>query len=235
MGTIAGIFPIGETGEQFVIAEWYPDPKVVEAELLKLAKDTENWIEPLTQAREAFIYDTKLHFETESDPYGRAWTSLETEYEKHKLAMGYDGNILHKDGSLEAAATSSANWIMTEREILFNVAALPFYGPYHQFGSIDAVSQAIISKIRSGQQLTKEEFGTELVGGSRGKNLPQRMFIGADEDTIAEVEAIFLNWLDGLIDEDWHVPSKFILTDFPAFGGGFSLRGASGKFVGVTK
>jgi hypothetical protein len=236
MGAIAGIFPIGETGESFVIAEWQPDPKVVEAKLFKLASDTENWAVPLTAARKAFIYDTSLHFETQSDPYGRAWTALSDEYAKHKLRMGYgEEGILHAEGTLEEAATSSDSWIMTERDILFDTSKLPFYGPYHQFGNIDENVQNVVSKLRSGVALTREEVGVSLESAGKGKNLPQRMFIGADEDTIAEVEGIFLEWLNKLVADDWHTPSVFTMTNIPAFGGGFSLRGASGQFVGALK
>lgn len=233
--TIAGIFPIGETGEEFVIAEWSPDPKLIEADLLKLAADTENWAEPLMAAKQAFIYDTELHFETESDPYGMPWTALDEEYLKYKLAAGYPEEILQRTGSLHAAATSSEAWLITERDILFNSSVLPFYGPYHQAGTTTEEVANVLHKLRTGQTISMEEVGVATTGTGRGKNLPRRQFIGADEDTIAEIEAIFIEWLNGLIDYDWPAGRGAMITSIQAFGGGMLLRGAGGQFVGVVR
>jgi hypothetical protein len=232
---VAGIFPIGDTGEQFVVAEWSPDPRVIEAELLKMAADTENWVEPLTAAKEAFIYDTELHFETESDPYGRQWTALDEAYLQHKLAGGHPADILKMTGDLHSAAVSQENWIITERDVLFDTSGLPFYGPYHQAGTASEEVSAVLHKLRTGQEISLSELGTATGGTGRGKNLPQRMFIGADEDTIAEVEVIFLEWLNRIIDDDWPAGRGAMITAIPAFGGGFSLRGRGGQFVGSIK
>jgi hypothetical protein len=177
MGKIAGIFPIGETGEQFVVAEWYPDPEVVEQELFRLANDIEDWGVPLTEARQAFIHDTRMHFQNEMDPYGRPWQALSDGYLKDKLALGFPDRILERDDTLRQAAISESAWLITEREVIFRVDELPFYGPYHQSG------------VTSGY-------------GIKTKTLPQRMFIGASEDAINTVEGIFIRYINAMVDKD---------------------------------
>jgi len=221
MPRLAGIFDVGTTGETFIVAEWYPDPVEIQAQLLRFAVATEDMKVPLAAAREAFIYDTQLHFETESDPYGQPWIPLADSYRRRKLAEGDDDNLLKMTGALEGAATKSENWIITENEILFNLEGLPFYGPFHQSGTMDINLENIQRKLRSGILLEREEAGYTETFGGRGRSLPQRMFIGADEDTIAEVEEIFLKWLDGLIREDFPP----IVDTPPAFGIGYSKRG----------
>jgi Phage virion morphogenesis family len=240
MSPITGVFEIGDTGESFVITEWVPDPKLIAAQLLRLSNDLDNFKEPLEAAKEAFIYDTSLHFETEFDPYGRTWTPLEASYLKRKIREGHEGNILHAEGTLEETATSQQAWIVTERDILFNFAAVPFYGPYHQAGTMDAGIQEIVSKLRSGQELTRAEVGVSISSSGRGKSLPQRMFIGADEPTIDEIEQIFLDWLDKEVERDWsHGPVDIygsnVLGTFPImsfFGGQPILRTPSGPRFG---
>src|SRR5215831_7999349 len=108
---IVGIFPIGETGEQFTVAEWVPDPKKIEAELFAMANAFENWAEPLAESREAFRYSTELHFETQSDPYGRPWIALAPQTLFYKRAHGYpEDEILVREGDLKRAATSEEAW-----------------------------------------------------------------------------------------------------------------------------
>ncbi len=254
MGRIAGVFPIGATGEEFVVAEWVPDPEVIAAELFKLANDLEDWTEPLTEARAAMIYDTELHFETQSDPYGRQWTALEEEYLKNKLAAGFPDEILTRSGDLRKAATSESAWMITERDIIFRTEALPFspggfnYGAANQAGTISGDVSNVLHKLRTGQNLTTHEVGIALGGAGSGMNLPQRMFIGADEDTIAEIEAIFVNWINRKVDEDigrggiiHDTPRAMtttgligFLTNIPSFGGGMIVRGTGGRFIGRT-
>lgn len=249
MGAIAGIFPIGDTGEEFVVAEWVPDPDIVAAELFKLADDTENWAEPLAETRAALIYDTELHFETQSDPYGRQWTPLEENYLKDKLAAGYPDEILTRDSILRKAATSQEAWMITERDIIFRTEVLPFYGPYHQTGTISGAAQSAIHKLRGGGLLTAEEVTASFAEAGSGRNLPQRMFIGADEDTIAEIEGIFVAWLNRQVDKDIgrgtvrnDIPRAMTTTglmgtatNIPLFGGGVAVRGPGGRFIGRAK
>jgi len=234
MPKIVGTFPIGTTGEEFAVAYWEPDPDRIAQELLQLANRIDDWTEPLTEAKEAFIYSTELHFETESDPYGEPWQALDTKYARAKEAAGYPPDILVRSGDLKKAATSEEAWHITESDIIFDSQTLPSYGAFHQEGSR---GWHLAQKFAAGTLTDEEtrEFSTTGVGP--GGNLPQRMFIGADEDTIAEVEGIFIAWLDKNVGEFVDGPIfrevvPITTTNIPAFGGGFMLRGPGGRFVG---
>lgn len=242
MSRIAGIFPIGDTGEEFVVAEWVPDPDVVAAELFRLANETEDWAEPLAEARAAIMYDTEAHFDSQHDPMGKPWTALSPEYAKRK--PDHANEILQLTGALKAAAIAEDNWFIGEREIVFKTEGLPFYGPYHQAGTAPAGVTQVLAKLRAGQEISREEAGLALSGFGRGNNLPQRMFIGLSDLAIAEVEEIFINWLNKRVDENIGRSGGLTpvtttttglvgtLTNIPLFGGGVAVRGAGGRFIG---
>jgi len=218
MPKIAGIFPIGDTGEEFGVAIWEPDPELIAQELFKLANETENWAEPLAETRAAFIYSTELHFDTQSDPYGQPWWPLDPVYLAKKVGQGYPETILERSGDLKRAATSEDAWLIEEHALIFDSSQLPFYGEYHQRGT-DEGQRAAVERYFAGEDVS----ASELESRGRGRNLPQRMFIGADEDTILEIEEIFIRWLD-----------RLIFTTVPVFGGGFAIRErGTGRFVGV--
>src|SRR6266403_343284 len=101
MSRIAGIFPLGDTGEQFVVAEWVPDPEVIEQELFAMADAFEDWTVPLEGAREAFIYSTETYFDTEQDPTGRKWVPLADRTSRYKELHGYPQDILQQSGELK--------------------------------------------------------------------------------------------------------------------------------------
>jgi phage gpG-like protein len=241
MSKIAGFFPIGDTGEQFIVAEWIPDPEVIAQELFKLASDTEDWAVPLAKTRQLFIENTDLHFETETDPAGNKWTALDPVYLKRKLDDGWPADILTRTGALRAKATSEAAWLIEDRSIVFDEAVLPFYGGIHQAGTANAEATAVLDKLRRGQTITITEAGVALSGVGAGQNLPKRMFIGLDEFAILEAEEIFLNWLNGLVEQDISTSANEfrtaaggfigVRTDLPLFGGGTAIRGPGGRFI----
>src|SRR6266496_1378567 len=229
-------FVIGDTGEQFITAEWYPDPKVLEAEILQMANAFGDWTEPLLEARAAMIEDTRIHFESETDPYRFEWEKLDEDYWHDKVEVGgFPDHILVRTGALEKAATGEEAWFVDERSIFFNAAALPPYGPAHQEGTREGGKKAAREKkltditSRKGAFTSAEVRQLEELGTGRGLNLPQRMFIGADLDTIAEIELIFLNHLDNTVTKEWgggsgHIPmGENVLGTFPIIG--FSSRG----------
>lgn len=245
MSRIAGIFPIGDTGEEFVVAEWVPDPDVIAAELFKLANDTEDWAEPLAEARAAIMYDTESHFDSESDPYGRKWTALSPDYAKSKAKResSHADEILQLTGALKAAAIAEDNWFIDERSIAFNTEGLPSYGYVHQKGTAPAGVTQVLAKLRAGEEISREEAGIALSGFGRGNNLPQRMFIGLSDLAIAEVEEIFINWLGKQVDKNiggggivggaiTTTGLTGTLTNIPLFGGGVAVRGPGGRFIG---
>lgn len=112
---------------------------------------------------------------------------------------------------------------VTDREIMFDPTVLPFYGEYHQSGLPE-----------------------------RANPLPQRMFVGIDEEAENEIEEYFVYWINRVTDLVYKDAPKFrphlpgISTVFTstglagtfsgiaAFGGGTMVRGAGGRFIGKT-
>lgn len=230
--TRLGSFPIGDTGEQFITLDWTPDPRVVEAELLEVAVKLEDWAIPMGAARAAAIYDTDLHFETQSDPDGNPWTALDSVYAAsgRKQGSSHPNEILQLTGDLKDAATSERTWFIQGNSLYFDVGALPSYGPIHQAGTVSGAASKVLHKLRTGQNITREEANVDF-GGGRGKNLPQRMFIGLDEDTIAEIEVIFIDWFENTVKTT--MGGRGIETGVVS-GGGHMVRGTGGRFIGRT-
>lgn len=239
-GRVAGVFDLGD-GEQFVVAEWFPDPEVLEVEILNIASNFDDWSVPLHAAKEALIESTQAHFDSKSDPYGDKWQSLSDRYAQEKRNAGYDPEaILVREGNLEKAATSEDAWFVAENSIFFNVDALPRnpedgvnYGAAHQSGTQEGIGasrlQAVLDKSArinegSGESFSEEEAKT-LLGGGRGLNLPQRMFVGADIDTIDEIEAIFIKHIEERIEIPWRGGGAPIIPTegFNLLGGPFPI------------
>lgn len=225
-----GSFPIGDTGEQFITLDWTPDPHVVEAEMLEVAIKLEDWSIPLAAARAAAIYDTDLHFETESDPDGNPWEALNFEYanSKRKQESAHPGQILQLTGALHGAATAMSTWFIRGNSLFFDVGALPSYGPYHQEGSMGKKNAANAIMDKGTGAFTASEINI-MAESQRGGALPQRMFIGLDEDTIAEIEAIFVDYFDSTVKTT--SGARGFETNIVS-GGGRVVRGAGGRFVG---
>jgi|SRR5580765_502957 len=204
-GPLSGQFPIGTTTSKFLVTEWYPDPKVVEADLLHFSHGLENMYEPLEKAKAAMIYSTEVHFEDHVDPYGFPWVPLQDEYARWKEKHGgsNEADLVLSD-DLRKAVISPSTWQVIGNDVVIKVDKLPPYGPYHQEGTIGTVKGQLFKRAsgKSGKKQTEAENLAEAKG-ERGLNLPQRQFIGLDVDTIAEIEDIFLKWIDGLIEEDW--------------------------------
>lgn len=243
MAKVAGIFPIGDTGEVFGVAEWHPDPELIEQALLNLANAVGDMTEPLSEAREVFRENTRIRFEEENDPQGVRWAALDPDYagSRKKQSSAHPNDILRLTGELADKATSEAAWIIGEQEILFNSAVLPPYGEYHQRGTGDPSDWGLAAGNRGLRKAfgRSERLEMELpqshgsLGIGRGQALPQRQFIGADELAIQEVEEVFIRWLNNRVDD--------FLDSFPVepVSGGGSLMGENvlGSFpiVGYTK
>jgi hypothetical protein len=246
-GRIAGVFNIGTFEEpEFAVAEWFPDPEQIEAELISMANAFDDWTEPLFAARAAMIQDTRIHFESQSDPYGDKWEDLDPDYYHSKVELGgFPDQILSRTGALEKAATGEEAWFITENSIFFNVEALPKnaedgqnYGAAHQAGTREGPRRAKREKAllaitqRSGAFSAEEVKQLEELGTGRGLNLPQRMFIGADLDTIEEIEGIFIDHLNNTVTRHWggepiNIPrtpmGENVMGQFPIIS--FSSRG----------
>lgn len=197
MSNILAEIPLGDSGTMAVYGTWVPDPSVVAQQLLKLADSLDDWTEPLAEAREVFIQTTDKYFATETDPVGDEWAPLTDAYLRRKERSGAPNDqILQLTGELRDQATSQGAWQITEREILFVTAQLPFYGPYHLAGTQSADLAGLTKKLRMGVALSSEEIVHFTTITGRGRNLPARVFVGADDEAIDKIQEIFLLWLD---------------------------------------
>jgi phage gpG-like protein len=191
---------IGDTGYTFITAEWVPDPDKIVQALVSFAQAIEDWSVPLEDSMYAVRDSVRRRFETETDPYGRPWKSLNEKYAADKLAAGYDEGILVRTGAMYAEATtiSSYNTNPLNKTIDFDASTFQeaFYAGWHQAGL-----------------------------PARTNPLPQRMFVGVDEEGAAEIQAIFTEWLDIEWNEYWHQFTKGEMVT--------SSAGQSGRFSGV--
>lgn len=231
---VAGVFDLGD-GEHFVVAEWFPDPREIEIEMLKMASRFDDWAVPLQAAREVMIESTRIHFETESDPYGDKWQPLDEDYRKSKVDRGKPDRILVLEGDLERAATSEQAWFVSQDAIFFDTSVLPPYGPIHQEGTTEgekaAKLQASIEKPVS--QFTQQDFENISKGG-HGLNIPQRMFVGAGVDDIAEIEEIFLQHMNRTIEEPWRTIGGGGVITGPKIGDMGTFKGGNFPIMGFT-
>jgi phage gpG-like protein len=190
---------------------------------MNLSYALEDWSVPMAEARAIVRESIERRFATETDPEGNPWPELNDGYLFRKLRGGYPADKLKREGYLYDAATDEGAMMITEREILFEPSEIPFYGEYHQTGLPE-----------------------------RQNPLPQRMFIGLDEQAIDEIESYFVYWINRTVQTDY--PSDVgewrrfmtgdiavttsgltgMFTGISSFGGGTLIRGNRGKFIGRT-
>lgn len=217
-------FIILDDGETLIIGEWSPPPEVLQAKLVGLANKMENTLGPMLEARQVAIESTALHFETQSDPYGTPWESLDAVYEKAKTRAGYPEDILIRTGEGEKAATSESSYYVTEDSIWFIPANMPRYMDYHQSGTRPAALGSALEKIRTSMNepsFTRAEAKALKTRTGRGKNLPKREFIGLNAFDIELIEGIFNAWF-----------ASNIIEEFPTGGGLGSGMGTGFNMLG---
>ena len=174
------------TGEILVVyAQWEPDPKIIEAKMIEMANAFNDWVVPMQEAKEIMIRSTRRRFSEENDPSGTPWQPLNDDYWHDKVEVGgFPDQILVRTDAMRTAATSETAWFVTQNEVLFNVTGLPGdkkgrrYGAAHQAGA------------RTG----------------KGALLPQRAFIGPDDQATLEIEAVFMKHLDDTVIDHWDDP-----------------------------
>lgn len=227
---MADEFTILDNGETLITGEWMPPPEDLAARLVALANSYDNILSLMEGFREIARESTALHFETESDPQGQKWVPLTADWlaDARKQGSAFPTAILRMTGAGEKAATSEEAYIITENEIFFNPSAVPEYMIYHQFGSVDPAVESGLRKLDEKQQLTPEEARAVAAYG-RGRDLPQREWLGLTLDDIGEMEAYANRWFKENLD-----------TVFPPSGGGVLERmgtysGGTFPIVGYTK
>lgn len=172
-------YVIGDTGYTFITAEWVPEPKQIAQALVQFSEAIEDWAVPMEDAKYAVRDSVQRRFETQTDPYGVPWQELNPDYLQDKVAAGYDERILVRKGTMYAEAINSNNYTANSlsKSIEFDPTAFQeaFYAGWHQSGLPE-----------------------------RTNPLPQRMFIGIDEEAAAEIATIFTEWLDFEWEQYWH-------------------------------
>jgi len=147
--------------------DWeYPDPLAVSFQLVALEEYFEHTEVLALQAQGAAQVDMARHFQTETDPDGRAWEPLV------QPAVDQQG-ILQLTGDMRDVAISDEAWTATPVGVFFNTSVLP-------------------ETTRGGEgQYWQYHEQPEGEGG----RLPQRRFIGLSTDAEGEVERLGDVWL----------------------------------------
>lgn len=226
-------FIIGNTGEEFIVATWEPDPQILAAEIIKMADRFENWAVPMQEARQVMIESTRRRFVTETDPDKKPWPELSEDYLVDKEKAGFPDQILVRTDAMRTYATSEDAWFVSENAIWFNAFALPRasdgfpYGSAHQAGTIEGGKRTEFNRIErvvfagGHNSLSDKEKGI-YAKGTQGLNLPKREFIGPDITAIGAIEEIFVDHIESTIEIPWGGGSIFYGTShlgtFPVFG-----------------
>lgn len=200
---------IGDTGEEFIYAEWHPDPEILSQEIIQIANNFEDWSVPMQDAKQLMIENTKILFEEQRDPNWIPWEPLNSDYADRKSKLGFPDEILVRSSAMKDYATSESAWFVSEDAIFFKAEGLPKdkdgypYGAAHQDGTIGGIKGQRFKKAyeKPLAQLTAQD--AEILAAARGLNLPQRQFIGATEGTIADIQQVFIDFIEKTIEVPW--------------------------------
>lgn len=195
----AGVFSaLG--GDIVVMVDIVPDPLTIASQLMEAAHNLEETTKPMLAAKRVAQEDIQAHFDSESDPGGTHWTGLSLEYAKYKESLGYPPDILHREGTLEAAATSDMAFSVTPHGLWFNWDAMPAaksdgrnYAKAHQVGSGE-YDRAEGETVGVGKNSVMNELGPGV-----GNALPARPFVGMSEAARETFVTIFDIWFDEAI------------------------------------
>lgn len=194
--------PVGDIQFQIVSV---PDPKDIQLELERVAGNLENVGPPLSASARILAEDTQERFDTETDPDGDPWIPLDEEYLTTKQSLGYPDDILHREGSLERAATQISAYKVVGNSVFFDTGGLPSYGMLHQIGLGDEANVGLASRHRfrakDDPEYARQEGGSHTnLGVGRGQALPARPFIGMSEQAEEKIWAAFDLWFDEATD-----------------------------------
>lgn len=184
---------------------WEPEPFVVASQIYEIADYLENTAGPIELSAQVVRADIRERFQTKTSPYGAEWAPWARDYPDSQ-------SILIKSGALEAAASGEA--VQTSlTDVFFDFGALPFYGPFHEFGA---------ERARFSQET--RQFIKEFTGEEAGTNtLPARPFAGASFEAEEKIVGIFDQWFAGAI--------SLGRTKTGAAFARHSLRGPGGRFL----
>jgi hypothetical protein len=203
----------------FLEADWVGDEEAVQA-LLQVEEYIEDFGKnPMEAARLIAMEDMQHHFDDEEDPEGVAWWPLNEDYERKKTQAGHPADILHREGKLEAAATSREAWEVNEdedqAELLFDMSQMPEtkggdynVGWLHQVGTRGtrglstqkeetAIRRGLLAKAKtSGVSSQKVYQALSLREATGNLGLPTRPFVGLSKSAQDQISAFFDIWFD---------------------------------------
>jgi len=106
--------------------DWlYPDPPVIEYQLVQLERYLENTQVLMEGAKQRAQVDMAERFETETDPDGHPWQELAQPAPEQV-------GILRLSTEMYQRAISEDAWIATPVGVFFDTSRLPDYWPYHE-------------------------------------------------------------------------------------------------------
>jgi hypothetical protein len=167
---------------------------------MRIAEALEDMTKPMLAAQAISRADMHVRFDTDSDPDGNHWVSLDPDYARKKESMGGDPNdILTFSGAGEAAATSEAAFPIDGNTLFFNTSVLPEYMLYHQHGSGEGSNAGFAAEFRERVRagvMDEGESSHVSLGIGRGNALPKRPFIGVSEKAQLQIIEVFDLWFD---------------------------------------
>lgn len=188
--------------------EFRPSVEIIARDMFVLDKQLQDYTVPLKDAiRKVMVPSIKYNFSVEGRP---PWPRLSLRAEQIR---GSARPILWRTGALEDAATNPNIWTVTKTSA--TVKRLPpnvWYGALHQEGYGDLRTRALqeLARLFPGRTPTKkavQTMATELsmISEETGRGskfaIPQRKFIMMQDEDADDIQEIFVDWLEKLVNE----------------------------------
>lgn len=176
-----------DTGFGTIISfDWFPDPNVIAARIMSLARYLENFVPPLEASKAIAKADMQNHFDTETSPGGAPWAPLADE----TIERWGEHSILQLTGAMHGAAVSDSAYMVDGHDLYIDTSGFPDYWVFHEFGRQSPQMHIFKEMIAAGHKLG---LGYKYSGGG----MPPRPFVGISEKAEAEIIAVFDAWFEG--------------------------------------
>jgi hypothetical protein len=177
--------------------QWRPDPQVYANKFLTVAEGLDHTRAiPLAAAGGEMADSIRERFDTKTDPEGHDWAPWAESYINSSALPEVDNidGILVRTSALREAASNTSAMVVTNDTLFYQTEFLPSYGLAHESGLDD-----------------------------RQTSLPQRSFLGMDDESQLRVYGYFMEWFDRTID--------LYVTTTGKIAPRHAIRGASGMFA----
>ena len=185
---------------------WAPNPQVYANKHYTVANALDNTrAVPLQAASQEMQADIRERFDTKTDPEGNQWDEWSESYKAwfQPEINNIDG-LMVRTGALREKASASEAMIVTNDTLFYQTEMLPSHGLAHESGLPD-----------------------------REHPLPQRAFLGFDDESTLKVFGLFSEWFDKSI-QLWVTSTGKIAPRHAIRGGGpggtqFASRASVGR------